>query len=495
MQQTRKDVLNGWKEIAAYLGRDPRTVERWEKQRSLPVRRLPGSGRATVYALMPELDEWLASSRLREVEPQVAAAPVATSQAVVPAETGAAAGAATAAVERAERGLTPAPGPNHRVGWRLWTAAGVLVALVCGAGLAGAGWRRRHSGPEPAAIDPAVAVRVRSLVPSSAVFGVEELYLRGCYQEEMRTPDSLKRAKSSFEAAIAKDGQYAPAFAGLASTYILLREYSMLPDGQAYPAAKEAAARALVLDPGWPQAHAAMGFVDFFWDWDAVASEAQFRQAVQADPTSPLAHHWFGSVLTHEGRFREGLAELEVAQRLDPSSAAILTSRAFALGLSGRREVAAEMLQEAISGGGAYRHSATMHQVLGLIYLMPPRDAGRYLGEATLAALLREDEGTAATMRMASAVLRKQGEQAMWRALLDGERKRHPQGGPTYPMARYEAELGEKEQALNDLAELFTRHDTALIGISVDPLFEPLRKESRFLQLRAAMGLPSEGES
>ncbi len=493
MQQTRKDVLNGWKEIAAYLGRDPRTVERWEKQRSLPVRRLPGSGRATVYALVPELDVWLASSRLREEEPQLTAVPAVAAEiraepkAFVVAEA-IDGGQETKLQESGDRGP----------GWRRWTTAAVLavlVVLICGVGLAGAGWRRRHSGPATPGVDPALPNRVRSLVPSSAVFGVEELYLRGCYQEEMRTPDSLNRAKASFEAAIAKDGGYAPAFAGLANTYILLREYSMLPDAEAYPKAKEAATKALVLDPGWPQAHAALGFVKFFWDWDATAAEAQFQQALQADPTLPLAHHWFGSMLTHEGRFREGLGQLEVAQRLDPSSAAILTSRAFALGLIGRKSDGIQMLQEAIGGegSGSSRNSATMHQVLGVLYLLPSRDVGRYLAETAQAASLRQDVETAASMRMAAGVLHARGEQAMWRALLEDERKRHPRGEPTYAMARYEAELGAKDQAMNDLAELFTRHDPALIGISVDPSFEGLRREGRFLQLRVAMGLPGMG--
>lgn len=490
MQQTRKDVLNGWKEIAAYLGRDPRTVERWEKQRSLPVRRLPGSGRATVYALVSELDDWLASSRLRETEPQPPVAPVESAVAS-PAATEPV--ASEKFVER--RKTTFGRSGRRRMGWRRWSVSGTLAAMLCVVGLAGAGWRLRHNGSETPPLDPGLANRVRSLVPASSVFGVEELYLRGCYQEELRTPDSLRKAKASFEAAIAKDARYAPAFAGLANTYILLREYSMLPDEEAYPKAKDAAAKALALAPGWPQAHAAMGFVNFFWDWNAVAAEAQFRQALQADPTLPLAHHWLGSVLTHEGRFRDALAELDVAQRLDPSSAAILTSRAFALGLSGRRAEGTEMLGEAISGEGpaGYRNSATMHQVLGVLYLLPPRDIGHYLAEATQAASLRQDAPTVAAMRMAAGVFQARGEQAMWRALLEEERKRHSSGGPTYAMARYEAELGAREQAMNDLAELFTRHDTALIGISVDPSFEGLRREDRFLQLRAAMGLPGVG--
>src|SRR5580704_14807423 len=66
MSRVRKDILNGWKEIGGYVCRDIRTVERWEKYRGLPVRRVPGAGRATVYALISEVDEWLASAKLDE---------------------------------------------------------------------------------------------------------------------------------------------------------------------------------------------------------------------------------------------------------------------------------------------------------------------------------------------------------------------------------------------------------------------------------------------
>ena len=64
MSVAQKDILNGWKEIAGYVARDIRTVERWEKQRGLPVRRVPGAGRATVYARISELEQWLASKPL-----------------------------------------------------------------------------------------------------------------------------------------------------------------------------------------------------------------------------------------------------------------------------------------------------------------------------------------------------------------------------------------------------------------------------------------------
>ncbi len=67
------------------------------------------------------------------------------------------------------------------------------------------------------------------------------------------------------------------------------------------------------------------------------------------DPTSVLARHWYGSMLTHEGRYKEAIEQLDIAQRLEPTSAAVLSTRALALGLSGHRGEAVDMLQDVIN--------------------------------------------------------------------------------------------------------------------------------------------------
>ncbi len=498
MNQPRQDVLNGWKEIASYLGRDPRTVERWEKQRLLPVRRLPGSGRASIYALKSELDDWLAQAPTRSAEPlaefdhespslltgesePAAVRPEAFQLAAVqPAQTEAPA---------RETGLARPPALLNPV-WRL---TGTFLLAVCCLTLAALGWHHVHRAA-PSGSDtnsqPAKALRSR-IVPSSAVPGVEEFYLRACYQAEQRTPDSLNRALGNFQSAIAKDPTYAPAFAGLASTFVLLREYSLFPDSEAYPKAKAAAQRAIALDPQLAEPHAELGFVEFFWDWEPAQAETEFRTALRLDPELPLSHHWFGSVLAHEGRFGEALPELKVAQHLNPSSGAILTVYALALGMDGKRGEASDMLQEALSNADDLpdRNPATMHSVLGLLSLMRPSDIPRFLAETTRGAQLRGDARAVANLQRAEKVYKAQGEAAMWRAMLTEEKRQHL-NQTTYAMARYEARLGARDEALTHLAVLAARHDPEMIGISTDPLLSGLHNEPRFQRIRASMHLP-----
>ena len=211
-------------------------------------------------------------------------------------------------------------------------------------------------------------VPYRSQVP-----GVDDLYLRGIYRYEQRTPDSLGHSLDDFSAAIAKDPNYAPAYAGLANTYNLMREYSVMPESEAYPKAKAADEHALALDPKLPQAHASLGFIDFFWSWDTTAAEREFRTALTLDPSSVLAHHWYGSMLTHEGRYSEAIQQLDLAQRLQPTSAAVLSTRALALGLSGRRGEAVDLLQDAINENPA---ASSPHEMLVILSDMSAQGFG-----------------------------------------------------------------------------------------------------------------------
>ncbi len=298
MGQVRKDILNGWKEIGGYVGRDIRTVERWEKQRGLPVRRVPGAGRATVYALISELDEWLENSKPDLAEnaaesrtisdpvsnPDVAAKPeelkvgaedlpdLFAAAGKAQTEDESAAGAAEfrpAARDKSEAWFSL--GRWRRGDGAIVTAAAILLCLLVvpvGHGHAKSAFdsQKMSSGQR------------NSVIPyRSQVAGVDDLYLRGIYSYEQRTPESLGRSEEDFSGAIAKDPNYAPAYAALANTYNLLREYSAMPEQEAYPKAKAAAEHAIALDPKLPEAHASLGFIDFFWSWETVKAEQEFR--------------------------------------------------------------------------------------------------------------------------------------------------------------------------------------------------------------------------
>lgn len=515
MSQVNKDILNGWKEIAAYLGRDRRTVERWEKQRGLPVRRMPGAGRATVYALISELDEWLASSKPDEAdtaeEEQRAAAPDSRLPKAEPyAEPFAkplarpfivrvgedSRTAATAAPPAASAETLTVPPPTAR--WKWIAASALLAALVVFFVLLLPNMRRRlNPGPQSARSNPDSGERLNAdpgvansaLRDHSRVAGVDDLYLAGIYSSEQRTPETLERAEQDFASAIAKDPNYAPAYAALANTYILLREYYVMPDEEAFSKAKTAAQQAVALDPRLGEAHASLGFIDFFWSWDTPNAEREFRIALDCDPTSANTRHWYGSILTHEGRFQEAMEQLNIAQRLEPTSAAILSTRALALGLSGHRGEAVDLLEGLVNESPDV---SSPHSILAILSRVEPPDWERYLDETRRTAELRHSDEMLQVASAAEPALRRGGARAMWATILATEEKLHPGGANrTFLMAQAETALGQTDAAFADLNLVAQQHETNMRGVIMDPTLAPLRRDPRFGKLLQAVGLPA----
>jgi TolB-like protein/Flp pilus assembly protein TadD len=195
--------------------------------------------------------------------------------------------------------------------------------------------RAESPGPVPTAA-PVLRPRTHSLEAYN-------LYLKGCYYWNKRTEPAIRRSRGFFEAALDIDPQYAAAYAGLADAYILLGIYSCLPPSEAYPKAREAAIRALDLDDDLAQAHGALGCTSAVYDWDWVRAERSFRRAIELNPSYATAHQWYAiNCLSPLGRHEEALAELRLAQEVDPLSISIPAAVGLALHLAGRHEEAVE---------------------------------------------------------------------------------------------------------------------------------------------------------
>lgn len=315
---------------------------------------------------------------------------------------------------------------------------------------------------------------------------VRNLYLHGTYLLEQRTPETLVQAKTDFEHAIAKDATFAPAYTGLAETYDLLREYSTLPSEQAYPRARQAAERAIALDPNLADAHAALGYEEFFWEWDEPRAAAEFKRAIALDPNSATAAHWYGAMLLHQARFNEAIEQLDRAQTLEPASASVLATRAYAIGLSGRRDDAVNLLQDILT---RVPNAAPLHFILAQLCLQQPRDIPRYLDQMRRYADLRHSTGDLKLIEAGESAFQHHGEAAMWRAMLETEQRLHPHDR-TYRMAALEAALGMNDAAISDLQLLKDHHNDFLIGVRIDSLLTPLHPDPRFRALERQVGLP-----
>ncbi len=432
-----KTRLETWKEVAAFFGRTERTVKRWEGQRGLPVHRLPGESRSRIYADVAELEAWLNS-----------------------------AGSATGGAE-----LDDAPEGLGAVVVRAATMlAGLLVLILVG-------WLAWHAGTlsRPAAQGVQV-IRRRPDPPLET----QRLYLAGMDDWRQRTPDSLNRAVSEFNGAIAMDPDYAEAYVGLALTYNLLREYTLLPASQAYPLAKEAAQHALALDDSLPQAHAALAFVDFFGFWDARSARREYQRAIALDDRSATAHHWYATFLLSQPDFAGARSQIDRALALDPSSRSIQSDRGLIIAQTSPTEGLA-ILKRIEAADPSF---LSPHNYLAQIYFThgPDRD---YLQEAEAAARLMGDRQRLALVAAARAGLAA-GHDGMLRSLLVEQIRQFKMGsGEAYSAGVTCAMLGDAPQALSYLQLAVNRREEQVFAMRADANLASLRPLPAFHALLA----------
>ena len=172
------------------------------------------------------------------------------------------------------------------------------------------------------------------------------LYMRGRYFANKRTPDDLRVATGYFEHAIELDPDSAPAQSGLAGCWSLrgFEEFGDLPPLEAMPKAKEAALRAIDLDPAGTEAHAWLGVVTMLYDWDWEGAEAQFKLATES-ALSSIGHLWYACFLAIMSRHEESIELILRAQSLDPLYFPIHQTVARCYAWAGQYDKALEQLR------------------------------------------------------------------------------------------------------------------------------------------------------
>jgi TolB-like protein/Flp pilus assembly protein TadD len=165
--------------------------------------------------------------------------------------------------------------------------------------------------------------------PTADMAAFEE-YLVGRYFLNKKNPESLKTAITHFENAIARDARYALPYASLAYAYTLagVAGQGLFPREEAARKAKATVRQALALDADLAEAHAALGYVKFRFDWDWPGAEKEFRRAIALKPGYATAHEWYGLFLAIQGRPDEALQEMQKAHSLDPLAPTVNTGLA-----------------------------------------------------------------------------------------------------------------------------------------------------------------------
>jgi len=310
-----------------------------------------------------------------------------------------------------------------------------------------------------------------------------QLYLQGLFYWNKWTRADFKKAADFFTQAVQKDPSYALAHAGLAGTYILLGDSGYLAPSESWPKAKAAAMQALAIDSTLAEAHTYLGLVKERFEWDWAGADGEFKWAIDLSPKSATAHLWYGDYLANMGRSEEGLRETKKALELDPLSLVINTQLGWQLYLARQNDQAVEQLRKVIKIGPNFSPARrTVEKVYARMgkYKEAVAEREKFLtlvGGSKLAASIEKD-------------FNKSGYKGVLRSWIEGltELSKHTYVS-SYSIAESYMRVGEKDKAFAWLEKAYTEHDSGLVSIGVEPVFDSLQLDHRFWDLLTRMKL------
>lgn len=312
-----------------------------------------------------------------------------------------------------------------------------------------------------------------------------QTYLRGRYYGNLRTEAGLKKGIEYFEQALAKDPDYALAYASLAECYSVLAVYGLLPPREIIPKVKTAATKAVKLDHRLAEAHTSLAVAGLFYDWDWIGAQGEFRQAIDLNPDYALAHYWYGLYLQGQGRKDEALAEIQSARELDPLSLIIRAAEGLLHYFARQYDQAIEKYRQTLEMGPNFYPARCF---LGLACEQRgefPEALAEFQKVLDLAA------GSATAMAMLGHTYAALGRKGVARQLLEELRDLSRQlYVPPVRVALIHAALGEKDLAFEWLEKAYEERSYWLLFLGVDPVFDTLRPDSRFLSLLRRMNFP-----
>ena len=316
----------------------------------------------------------------------------------------------------------------------------------------------------------------KSEAGSSSSAEAVDAYLRGRYLWNQGDRNNVSRSVEYFNQAIERDN-YAAAFAGLANSYRLLgMNYAMLP-AEAYPKAREAALRAVELDPASADGYVSLGTIKFRYEWKWEEAETDFRRALEINPSLGMAHHDYAWFLVAMQRFDEGIEHIKLAQRFDPLSPLANSDVGWVYLMARRYDQAIEQINRTLELEPTFGSALAC---LERAYALKGQQ------REALETLLRETGETSVSGRDADPA---QSMKVLYRKRLERklEAIKKSRSSP-YSVATICAAAGERDQAFEWLARAFNERDPMLVAVRSDPAFDALHGDARFGSLIKQIG-------
>lgn len=544
------DRLDSWKEIAVYLRRDVRTVQRWEKREGLPVYRHQHEKLGSVFAYRSEVAAWFKGR-----QHQAAAATQDTDddkiKLVVLPFTNLSAGKKedyfsdglteemTTEITRLQTGRLAVIAHETAMHYRTGSKAFAQMKQELGVDYVLAG-KVRRAGQRvrvtaqlievedqtqlwaetydrdlsdilalQAEIAQAIAAEIQVVLSRSEHARLSDLqrgrgqvnpaayeaYLKARYRLHEMFPAPIRKSVSYFERAIQHDRDYAPAHSGLASAYALLAmaPFDMLRPHEAMPKAEAAANRSLELDGSLPEAHTALALVHHHYHWNWEEAESSYKRAIELNPNYAAAHLWYSWLLLALDRNDEAVQEIEktlaIVQETDPRRmVTVHTTRAAAFYLARQYRLAIEEAEKAFE---LNPNHFMVHYVLGRAYALMGMNAKAIAQLKPKGYSSGEVPLLDAALGLAYAVdgRREQTIKSL-ETLKALAKKRYV---PATYFGMLYGGLGDRKQALEWLKKAYEERADGLLWLNVDPMLDGMRSDPQFKDLVSRIGLDRSG--
>jgi TolB-like protein/Tfp pilus assembly protein PilF len=303
-----------------------------------------------------------------------------------------------------------------------------------------------------------------------------ELYLKGRFFWNKRTADDLRKSIEYFNQAIAKDPEYALAYAALAQAWLIVPAYGGGAPKECVPPAEAATEKALALDETSSDAHAALGMLRSVYQFDFPGARKEYERALQLNPNDATSHHWFASdVLASLGESEQEIAEMTRARELDPLSLVINTNLGVAFMHAHRLDEAISQLRKTVEMDRAFYFA---HHALGMA-LESKGQLADAMAEYQKSAALTDDPTPLGLLGHLLGTLNRRDEASKILAQLQSMTE-YRYVDPCN-LAIVFVGLGDREQALAALEKAYEdRNGNILEYIRITPMLDPLHGDARF---------------
>jgi serine/threonine-protein kinase len=318
-------------------------------------------------------------------------------------------------------------------------------------------------------------------------FEAYDLYLRGRFQWNKRSCEGFQKALEYFERALTHDPNYAPAYSGIADYHVAVASWGLAPPNEAWPMAREAAAKALAADDTLAEAHASMGLVRMWFDWDWKEAEREYLRAIELKPGQALPHVHYNLLLVQTGRFEEAEEQIRAALAVDPLS---VPNNMYLAGVFHYRRDYDRSLEHCRRALDLDANDIEAHVVVGLNY-----EQKRMYPEAiAVMEKARELSGNnSLILGPLGSCYGGSGDKARALQTLDEVNAAAQQAyvAPITWVMLYLG-MGEIELAFEWLEKAAEARDPLLCYLKVGPIYDPIRNDPRYACLLHRIGLAKE---